>query len=152
MSRFVWAPEYALEIEAIDLQHRQIIDYINQVYEARDSAEGQSRLAEVLSNLVDYTLSHFAFEEAVLEVVNYPALSEHQRTHRHFAELIAAMKRRFEDGEAIAEDLAIILRRWLLDHIMAEDQQYAPVVRARLLGAQPHSEGWLQQAFARYFQ
>ncbi|WP_022958084.1 bacteriohemerythrin [Spongiibacter tropicus] len=153
MSRFVWSPEYELGIEVIDHQHQRIIEYINQIYDARSRAAAQDSLAVILPNLVDYTLSHFAFEEALLEEVDYPELSEHQLTHQHFAKLIGAMKARFDRGEAIAEELATILQHWLIDHIMSDDQQYAPVVKQRLLGIQPdQQQSWVRQAVSRYFQ
>lgn len=152
MARFVWSPEYELGIEVIDHQHQRIIEYINQIYDARSRAAAQDSLATILPNLVDYTLSHFAFEEALLEVVDYPELREHQLTHQHFAELIRAMKQRFDGGEMVAGELAMVLQQWLIDHIMTDDQQYAPRVKQRLLGTQAEHHNWVQQAVARYFQ
>ena len=75
MSRFVWSPEYELGIEVIDHQHQRIIEYINQIYDARRRAAAQDSLAAILPNLVDYTLSHFAFEEALLEEVRQTAIT-----------------------------------------------------------------------------
>ena len=53
MSRFVWSPEYELGIEVIDHQHQRIIEYINQIYDARSRAAAQDSLAAILPNLVD---------------------------------------------------------------------------------------------------
>ncbi len=153
MPRFVWSKEYELGIEVIDQQHQRIVDYINQVYDARAEVIGQRQLKHVLTDLVDYTLSHFAFEEAMMEEADYPELAEHKLTHDHFSRLIEAMKVRFEAGEPVAEELALVLQRWLIDHIMSDDKSYAELVKQRLLGIQPEQQQhWVRQAVARYFQ
>ncbi|NCB55450.1 MAG: bacteriohemerythrin, partial [Epsilonproteobacteria bacterium] len=73
MAYWVWEPAFSVGIAVIDNQHKRIIDYINELNNAlvyRDSEKAK----EVLSYLVDYTLSHFSFEESLMQEAGYAML------------------------------------------------------------------------------
>lgn len=133
MARFDWSSKYELGVEVIDYQHQRIVHYINQLYAIPQSPQGHEEVYEVLSNLVDYTLSHFVFEEALLEEVDYSELPQHQQLHQNFSHLIDDIRGRFQRGEAVSNQLAGLLQDWLISHIMTEDRKYAPLVRQQLL-------------------
>ena len=63
-----WVPELDTGIAEIDAQHRRIVDYINQLQELRHSHDREG-LSNVIAEMVDYTMSHFAFEEALIDYV-----------------------------------------------------------------------------------
>ncbi len=153
MAKLIWSPNYAIGIDVIDRQHQRILDYINQVYDARAENNSHDILQDVLNNLVDYTYSHFEFEEALMEEAEYEELAEHKLTHKDFCHLINKLKQRFDHGEAVAEELADMLQKWLLKHIMTDDRSYAAVVKSRILHGEgePH-RNWVQNAISRYFQ
>ncbi|WP_075184595.1 bacteriohemerythrin [Teredinibacter haidensis] len=147
-----WSEQYEIGIPVIDGQHQRIVGYINQVEELKDNPNNQSELAEVLAMLVDYTWSHFEFEEALMEESSYPDLAEHQVTHHAFKNQIEALYRRFKSGENVAPLLADILLNWLLEHIQEDDASYCDCVKKNILGRQDkHNESWIQQATAKYF-
>jgi hemerythrin-like metal-binding protein len=60
-----WTADLSIGIELIDAQHRRIVDYINQLNDARQTGEKKA-VGLVLEGLADYTLSHFGYEEAVM--------------------------------------------------------------------------------------
>ena len=110
-------------------------------------------MAEILNLLVDYTLSHFEFEEALMEEAHYDQLEEHQLSHKTFAGQIELLHQRFSDGEDIAELLSQILLEWLLNHIKEDDSSYAPAVKQHILGEPPeHHSAWSKSAVRRYFK
>lgn len=163
MTRFVWSEEYDLGIDIIDHQHQRIVGYINQIYDISASnphvqssgaaTDTGTDIRSVLASLVDYTLSHFAFEESLLEEAGYPELAEHQLVHRQFSNLIESLKLRSEQGEEVSQKLARLLQQWLIQHIMTEDKGYAELVKQRLLGIEPDRHRyWVTQAVSRYFQ
>lgn len=147
----VWSEEYEIDIPVIDGQHRRIADYINQVETLKSSNLPRSHTEELLNLLVDYTLSHFEFEEALMEQARYPELEEHQLTHDSFRNQIKTLHHRFQQGEDIAETLGQILWNWLLKHIQEDDASYAPSVRRNILGQEKSHRSWVAQATARYF-
>lgn len=86
-------------------------------------------VASVITEMVDYTLSHFAFEEALMEDAGYRFLSPHRRVHELFAKKIPEFQARFEAGEDITEELHTMLVRWLYNHIRGDDQGYVESIK-----------------------
>lgn len=141
-------------IEIIDAQHRRIVEYINLLHEARMRGD-KDAIARVIEELVDYTLSHFSVEEALMEQARYPFLEPHKRVHEAFARRIGEYRQRFkldEDTAVVATDLQNTLIVWLMDHIKREDMDYGPAVRASLGGnnltqTTTTKSGWLRRFF-----
>ncbi|SMF64477.1 hemerythrin [Alteromonadaceae bacterium Bs31] len=148
-----WSEQYEIGIPVIDRQHQRIVDYINQVQGQIESELDAEKMGEILNLLVDYTLSHFEFEEALMEEAHYEHLEEHQLSHKTFIGQIELLHQRFKNGENIAELLAQILLDWLLQHIRDDDASYAPIVKQHILGEAPESHAaWAKSAFLRYFK
>lgn len=148
----VWNKQFEIGIPVIDGQHRRIVHYINQVNTIVKSNEDRQAIKGVLSLLIDYTLSHFAFEEALMDEVGYEHSDEHQISHRAFESEIKTMYQRFEKGEDIAETLSEMLLSWLLEHIQEDDVSYAKRVREEKLEQSLLEKGsWVKQSVERYF-
>lgn len=65
-----WSDELVIGIPVIDAQHQRIVEYINTV-EHVQKTKSQKELLELMDELVDYTVSHFAFEESLMEEAGY---------------------------------------------------------------------------------
>ena len=61
-----WVPEYNTGIDVIDDQHRRILDFINEIDEIGSTTD-RERVKQILNNIIDYTQSHFTFEESLQE-------------------------------------------------------------------------------------
>ncbi|HAV3853226.1 TPA: bacteriohemerythrin, partial [Acinetobacter baumannii] len=75
-----WASEYNTGIDVIDEQHKRILDYINEIDDVKDD-EDRRRIKYVLDNIIDYTQSHFTFEESLQEEADYKYRVPHKRVH-----------------------------------------------------------------------
>ena len=124
-----WVPELDTGIAEIDTQHRRIVDYINKQQELRRSHDREG-LSEVIAEMVDYTMSHFAFEEALIENAGYMFSGPHKKVHELFTRKVAEMQSRFDAGEDVAAELHGMLSRWLFNHIRNEDHGYIDSVKA----------------------
>lgn len=151
MPRIAWTSEYEISIPVIDGQHRRIVDYINDLHDAVEQADSHTT-ARVINDLVDYTYSHFAFEEALMEEAGYDALAIHQGTHRAFCQRLDKLKNDFHQGQEVATQLADMLQTWLISHILSDDNSYAPLVRSAMPRVETHRQGsWLNAALKRFF-
>ena len=151
MAHIDWTEELAIGIPVIDGQHRRIVDYINQL-DALGADSGRTTVGRVLGDLVDYTYSHFAFEEALMEEAGYDFLAIHRGSHQAFCSRLDELRRRFGAGEEVAAELAEMLGQWLLHHIRHDDQSYADLVREKMLGIERRDQGsWLKTTLQRYF-
>ena len=123
-----WVSDLNTGIEEIDRQHRRIVDYINRLYELRETPD-RKLLGEVIGETVDYTLSHFAFEEGMIEEAGYMFSGPHKRVHELFIRRVTEIQMRFEAGEDVSNELHGMLSRWLFNHIRNEDRGYVDTVK-----------------------
>ena len=128
MKKMEWGPDLETGIPEVDTQHKRIVHLVNQMQEARMNKDMEA-VASVITEMVDYTLSHFVFEEALMEDAGYRFLSPHRRVHELFAKKIPEFQARFEAGEDITEELHTMLVRWLYNHIRGDDQGYVESIK-----------------------
>lgn|SRR5690554_5844678 len=143
MSHLKWTNDLNTGIDVIDSQHRRIVDYINALHDASHTGN-RDEIASVLEELVDYCLSHFAFEEQMQEEAGYPFVKAHQKVHQLFARRVGEFQQRFANGEDISDPLLALLRTWLINHIRRDDADYVQVVKQNILHveAKPEKKWW----------
>lgn len=88
-----WVPEYNTGIDVIDDQHRRILDYINEI-DAIDVNTDRERVKQILENIIDYTQSHFTFEESLQEEAGYKYRVPHKRVHDLFIKKILCTRQK----------------------------------------------------------
>ncbi|MEW6647623.1 MAG: bacteriohemerythrin [Pseudomonadota bacterium] len=150
MFYFVWDSSLETGIDIIDTQHRQIVDYINRLHDAI-AENDRAIIHEVLDQVVNYTLTHFAFEEKMIERAGYRHCEAHKEVHRVFTERVQHYRVRLAHGEDVAKKLLSDLRIWLTNHIRNEDRDFAPVVREHLQRGSAEDQGWLARTLSRMF-
>ena len=138
MALLVWVPELDTGIAEIDRQHRRIVDYINKLYELRSSPDREA-LGDVIGEMIDYTVSHFVFEESLIESAGYMFAGPHKKVHELFTRRVIEMQTRFDAGEDVAAELHGMLSRWLFNHIRNEDTGYVDSAKAFLRMARESS-------------
>jgi len=147
-----WTSDLDTGIPVIDQQHRRIVDFINDL-EAAQVLGNQEKIKQVIYDCIDYTLSHFAFEESMQEEAGYPYCKPHKKVHELFTRKVAEYQQRMELGDDVAEELHATLARWLVNHIKRDDADYVASVRASMTPVAPVEEkkagGWLSRLFGR---
>jgi hemerythrin len=126
-----WTEDLSVGIDALDEQHKRIVRYINELHEAGTRKDRQA-IGRVVEDLMEYTVSHFSFEEALMEQAHYRLLAPHKKVHELFSRRIAEYRHRFKLGEDVDAELQSTLIKWLMNHIKREDMNYAAAVRASL--------------------
>lgn len=111
-----------------DVQHQVLFQLLDEV------AKPGSAL-EVMRRLKFYAESHFAVEEAYMQLLDYPGREAHVRAHDHFREELEQM---FLDAGAhddvSRQVIATFLREWLSRHIFGIDKE----LEAFLLNSTTH--------------
>jgi hemerythrin len=146
MAYLGWDHELDTNIPVIDNQHRRIVEYINELHDAIVSAD-REQVGEILEQLVDYTMSHFAFEEELMEQAGYGFIAAHKKVHQMFTKKVADFQMRFELGEDVSRQLLTTLRTWLINHIKRDDADYAEIVRYAMDLQTPKKAGFLKRLF-----
>lgn len=132
MDRLVWNTALDTGIDVIDRQHRKIVERINQLLDARTRGYQKEHVGHVIDELVDYTRSHFVFEEAMQEEAKYPFCKAHKKVHETFLKRLKEYQERFRQGEDVSKELHVLLVTWLFNHIKREDADYVEDVKAIL--------------------
>ncbi|MEW7976540.1 MAG: bacteriohemerythrin [Candidatus Sedimenticola endophacoides] len=149
MAHLEWSNSLDTGISVIDEQHKRIVDYINELYDAQQTLD-KRRVGEVIDELVDYTVSHFAFGESLMEQAGYPFLEPHKKVHGLFVKKVTKFVDRFEAGEDVAGELLTMLQRWLINHIRNEDEDYTEIVRRNMKDLKGDG-GFLSRSLKKFF-
>lgn len=121
-----WDDKYSVGIESIDKQHKRLIDLINQLKTAVDYSTDEEFERSALTALVDYTKTHFTYEEELMEKYGYPDYESHQAEHQKMIrEVEKVLKEYEEDHDRAMEHALAFLKSWLINHINGTDKQYS---------------------------
>ncbi len=148
--------EFLTGIEAVDQQHQRLVDMVTQLDDVRKTAfpaanQKHKAVGKVVSEMIDYTISHFAFEESLMEDAHYKFYNAHKRIHELLIKRAGEFKDRWQSGEDIADELYDILSRWLFNHIRNDDIAYAPAVKKNMAALDRVNSGWLTRLRRRFF-
>ncbi len=129
-----WSDSYNTGIPDIDKEHQMLFALINDLYDRVETGSAEESVKATIEALVDYVSYHFAREEGLLSVCNYPDLENHMATHRKLQNQLETYRQSYEHHpEAFdMKDFMGFLIHWLQDHILQTDMAYTPCVRRRV--------------------
>jgi hemerythrin len=126
MALLTFDKTYSVGIQFVDEQHEGLFDTLNELHAAMLKGQVNAVIGRLLQDLLAYTRSHFAAEEAMLAKAMYPGLGEHQSKHKMLTAQVAEYVDRYKRGEvALSVHLLNFLRDWLTSHILREDRAYS---------------------------
>lgn len=147
-----WSKDLETGIEIIDKQHKRIVEYVNEL-EVAHKTNDRALTGNVLADCIDYTLSHFAFEESLQEEAHYAHVASHKKVHELFTKKISEYKAKFDKGEDVTEELHHMLTKWLINHIKSDDADYVSAVKHNMDKVIKEKEksggGWLSRFFGK---
>ena len=124
MALITWSNMLSTGVSEQDNQHKKLIDLINQLNEAMLAGKGNEVLGKVLSELVNYTVTHFGYEEKLMAQHSYEDTPAHKAEHAKFVQTAGDLKKKFDSGKAvITTEIMNFLRDWLTTHIMKTDKR-----------------------------
>jgi hemerythrin len=124
MTLIQWDDAMSVGMNELDGQHRELIDLINDAYEAIQRHD-EPRMVSLVGKMRDYSVVHFQAEESVLRSLNYPDLEAHARQHQAFTDKVDEFRRDMLIKANLSQ-VFIFLSRWLTNHIMHEDRKFIP--------------------------
>ncbi len=127
-----WSSDLEIGNEAIDAQHRQLLDVLNGLVEACIRGDNIEKISGTLDFLVQYTVRHFADEEKLQIECSYPGYERHKGIHEAFKKTVAGLVQRYEDtglSEELSSDLNKIVATWFVRHIGMEDRKIGEHIR-----------------------
>ena len=125
MTIFEWdQAKFTVSVTAMDDEHKKLIALMNALYDVNQKGGDKAALKGPLKALVDYTVKHFADEEAYMASVNFPDLKLHQGIHKSLLDRVGQFAQEFEAEGKFSEDFFSFLKVWLTAHIQGVDRKY----------------------------
>lgn len=127
-----WQPEYSVNIQRIDTQHKRLFATANALLDSIESEQSRDEVIQSLEFLLDYTQYHFQEEEELLGHYGYAHHGEHQLRHKALIDQVRDMAERvMGTGSVDAQELLEFLHGWIVNHILVEDRKYATFLNER---------------------
>jgi hemerythrin len=124
---FEWNDSYRTGVHSVDAQHQNLFVIAEELYKAMSSGQGKAAVGRTLDRLIQYTATHFAHEERLMRLHNYPDLAPHKAQHEKLAQQVLQFREDYQAGKiTMTVQLLEFLRDWLQNHIRTSDQKYAP--------------------------
>jgi hemerythrin len=122
---FRWSDDHSVNIQAIDEQHKMLIELINRLHLAIIEHHGKATALEVLDRLSEHTDKHFMLEERLMRLSHFPELEAHKQQHQEMINQLHLLKHRFyNENKPIAFELLYVLKKWLLQHVNESDRRF----------------------------
>jgi hemerythrin-like metal-binding protein len=132
MPLMTWKDEYSVKIQTIDLQHKKLIDLLNQIYDASRIGKGKEILGKILNELVTYTKVHFATEEEFFKKFSYPGFVQHKAEHDKLTKQVTDFQEQYASGRVtLSIEIMQFLKDWLNGHILGTDKKYTEFLNSK---------------------
>ena len=123
MPLFEWKEEYAVDVEWMDRDHRDILNLALALEAAVDAGAAKAELVRKFDDTLNALRERMAREEDLLQQAGYPALRFHKREHDDLIEILTEFHGRAAEGEAtICQSSLEFLGGWLIGHFSSEDR------------------------------
>ena len=128
----VWKDDYSVGIEAMDNDHKRLLNLINQLQTAVDYYTGRESEEKAMQELIDYIKTHFTKEEKLLEDNDFADLAAHKELHKQYVDKVNELLEQYKnDSEATLIEALAFLKDWLIKHINGTDKEYGKVLNAK---------------------
>ena len=124
MSLIEWKDEFSVGVTEVDLEHRDLIDLINDLHAVMGAGATQDKVVDTLGEIYTQISAHFALEEKFMRNSKYPAYPSHKEDHEILLDQLRDIMDRVEDDGSFDEErLSAELEKWFSDHFRTHDSK-----------------------------
>ncbi len=130
MTLIEWKEQYSLGVPAIDHEHRELIDLINELYASvagsatntTTATDSDVTVADFLGELYARVGAHFALEEKIMRDNDYDEYHDHKADHERLLDDVRDLMDDYEDGVYVdVERFGKRLDDWFSEHFHTRD-------------------------------
>ncbi len=123
--RFEWSSEYESGNLEVDLDHRQLAEYVNQLHDLIVFHSPIDTIQEHILLMNKHIQNHFAHEESVLKHFKYIDLVEHRAIHqRILSEYEIIVKKTINGDISLGALMSYLVEQILIAHILNDDKKF----------------------------
>jgi len=117
-----WEKRYSVGGEAVDHEHRELVDLINRLYEEARSKGSKVAILGFFGDLFKSISAHFALEERIMRERGYDQLLQHKDDHERLLDEIRDIMEDYEVTDLLDEQLlSQRLDAWFSRHFETHD-------------------------------
>jgi hemerythrin-like metal-binding protein len=117
-----WTSELATGVDELDIQHRRLLEQINELHEAREAGQDEDICRTIFAELLSALGEHFASEEGHMTAFEYPRGEEHVQAHVDLlGEVHQLRASACDDGGPVGDTIFHALEEGLTEHIIEHD-------------------------------
>jgi hemerythrin len=129
-----WKDEYSVGIEAVDYEHKDLVELINRLYAQLESENAKLTVPAFFGNLLEAIGVHFALEEKLMREHSYAHLDRHTADHKRLLDELRDIMDAFDHAVEIdIVELSERLTVWFSRHFRTHDAELH-----HALGTYPH--------------
>jgi hemerythrin len=143
-----WRDGFKINIPQVDQEHRHLFTLVK--------ALDMQSVEQTVEELLDYVVTHFSNEQALMEKSGYPAFEQHLKLHEEFGAQVAEFLGSGEPwSEQRIQELRRFLNKWLIGHIMTHDMRFGKWYERQSLPTAPvvkfpnEQKGFFARLFGR---
>ena len=121
MTLLEWKDEYCLGIPAVDEEHRELIELINELHAELQAGESGITVLDFLGEIYARISAHFALEEKVMRDQEYDELADHKADHERLLDELRDLMDACEDRLVSEAELSGRLDDWFAVHFRTRD-------------------------------
>lgn len=126
MPLFKWHDSYSVGVKKIDDEHKRLVEMLNKAFFAIQDRREQEALPELVDDMCKYAMHHFATEEMLMKLHQYPDAEAHILKHNDFRIYVATADNALTSVRDLALDPDKVFKyvaNWLREHIMKPDKE-----------------------------
>lgn len=148
MTFLAWTPDMSVGNEAIDMEHKQWIEFLDQLHNAVENESDLSTICTLVARIHSYTELHFKNEEMLFDQTAYPDKEAHKQEHAAFLKEIEPfsnacvrtnmlrLQGRINEAEITDANEEFLMgflgsmKDWLMQHVEKTDMKYVPYLKS----------------------
>jgi hemerythrin len=139
-----WTDELSVGVQEIDEQHKILVGLVNRMYQSIIMGTDKDEVNAILNELAQYTVIHFAVEESLMRIFDYPDYETHKQHHQELTHQVLELQRKSALHEnALSMEVFHFLRHWLTYHILHDDKKYGPFLLSKGLKPSWSEKSWV---------
>jgi len=122
MNLIEWRDEFLLGIPAVDHEHHELIELINELYDSYSAHDSKVATMEFLGELYAKIAAHFALEEKIMVEKGYDQYRDHKSEHEKLLDEICDFMDDFESDQTFPDGVfKELLEVWFISHFKSKD-------------------------------
>ena len=123
MHTYKWQDKYNIGVDAIDVEHRNLITCINKLVAAQTL--DKTIILKLADEVIMYAKFHFMSEENLMYLTKYPKYEQHCEYHKILLKKLTAKRNKIAESTDALKGYVDFIIKWFIVHTQTVDRELA---------------------------